>query len=263
MATLPPPAHLGPFMFHTLLDAVNDPLADLSEQRELLHTVVPMVHELGSAADGSAPDSSPLAAAVDGTDPDGGHAYVLDALRNFLLRCSLPSTRECEILLKTDVLSPHELRAAGKMSVEDRTSALAALVELAFVRGSLCDLLVAIRVMICVAWTNKMRATMLGLDKGGGAGCSNASTSGGAAVVGKPGAVLDTDDPLERALQKEQAIKGKKRVVGGGGGGGGGGQQEANSSDIFTAAEEQARSSSSSSSSSGGIMGLGGWADVA
>ena len=251
MSTLPATAHLGVFMFHTLLDCVNHPSADQASSCELLRTIVPMVHDLGlvsAAISGSVAARQDKVAAATPTGgssesvlgtADGGHGYVLDALRNFLLRSSLPSSHECCILLKTDVLTSEELRAAGKMSVADRTAALAALVELAFVRGSLCDLLMAIRVMICVAWTEKIRESSLGISRKSGANViaatattlskadahrlaragesvNNSAHAGiGAGMqhdidkVGGGGGGGSGDDPMERVLLKGQR-RGKK-----------------------------------------------------
>jgi hypothetical protein len=82
MASLPPSAHLGLFMFHTLLDCVNEPTSDMKPQQELLHSIVPMIRDL-SAMSVSGERINPWSRKGSlGKE----HSYVLDALRNFLLR---------------------------------------------------------------------------------------------------------------------------------------------------------------------------------
>jgi hypothetical protein len=72
MATLPPSAHLGLFMFHILLDCVNES-PDLQGQQELLHSIVPMIHDLSAMSKLSQLHQLHHRASTSGT-PSGTHA---------------------------------------------------------------------------------------------------------------------------------------------------------------------------------------------
>ena len=52
---------------------------------------------------------------------------------------------------------------AGKLQLQDRTSAITSLIALACVRGSLCDLLMAVKILLCVSWSEA--ATGEAIDK--------------------------------------------------------------------------------------------------
>ena len=118
----------------------NTPNADVEHQHALLGEIVAtMDYELSWAAkhrsDGEAAQNGEFDTLLPSSNKN-----VLDAVRDFLFRCSVPSARECEMLLKPHVLAPADMAIAGRLSMQDRTTALTSLVQLGFARRSLCDI---------------------------------------------------------------------------------------------------------------------------
>ena len=87
------------------------------------------------------------------TQNSAANLGILDAIRDFLYSAALPSVNECELLNEMNVLNEKEKMIAGKLQLQDRTSAITSLIALACVRGSLCDLLMAVKILLCVSWS--------------------------------------------------------------------------------------------------------------
>ena len=79
---------------------------------------------------------------------------ILDAIRNFLHNAALPALDECDLLQQENVLTDEEKALAGKLDLTDRTNAMTSLIALACLRGSLCDLLMVVKLLLCVSWSN-------------------------------------------------------------------------------------------------------------
>ena len=146
-------AQLGVSLFFTLLECVSDVDSTLEERRAFLHDLTPIVTELEPesfirklAVDASSDQSASVASS--------SHSLgILDALRDFLFSASLPSVEECPILVTDGILSQKEIAVAGRLDLSDRTDAVTSLIALACLRGSLPDLLMAVKVLLCVCWS--------------------------------------------------------------------------------------------------------------
>ena len=152
------------------------------------------------------------------TQNSAANLGILDAIRDFLYSAALPPIDECELLNEINVLNEKEKKVAGKLHLPDRTSAITSLIALACVRGSLCDLLMAVKILLCVSWSDIPEAATIKTTKKGESkdliNVNNPSTNDSSDVVNDTTVLLKRLNPIDSKAnedKKNKLIKKKKR----------------------------------------------------
>lgn len=142
-------ARLGLQLFFSLLDFVRDPECAHEQLADFLHQIVPVLSSLPQLCLASVY----LCAPDDGQSKEGKPAPapgVVHALREFLVRCVVPTTR-CNGLSQAEVEeSQHSYQKAHVLDAGQRDIAFSALVGLVAARGRASDLLVLVKVLLDV-----------------------------------------------------------------------------------------------------------------